>query len=62
MDISKDTKDISKTSINGRRDFIKKAVYTAPVILTMAAAPSFASSGSGATNPTLNPSGRNPGP
>ena len=29
-----------------RRDFLKKAAYTAPVILTMAAAPAFAKNGS----------------
>lgn len=29
-----------------RRDFLKKAAYTAPVILTMAAAPAFAGNGS----------------
>ena len=31
---------------NNRRDFLKKAVYVAPVILTMTAVPAFASSGS----------------
>jgi hypothetical protein len=30
-----------------RRDAIKKALYTAPVILTLKVAPSFASNGSG---------------
>ena len=30
-----------------RRDFMKKAAYTAPAIVTMAAVPSFASAGSG---------------
>ena len=29
-----------------RRDFLKKAAYTAPVILTMSAAPAFARNGS----------------
>lgn len=29
-----------------RRDFLKKAAYTAPVVLTLAAAPSFATHGS----------------
>ncbi|MGH8221528.1 MAG: hypothetical protein ACREQZ_01010 [Woeseiaceae bacterium] len=29
-----------------RREFMKKAAYSAPVVLTMAARPSFASSGS----------------
>ena len=32
---------------NNRRDFLKKAAYVAPVILTMTAVPAFASSGSG---------------
>ena len=32
---------------NNRRDFLKKATYVAPVILTMTAVPAFASSGSG---------------
>ena len=31
-----------------RREFIEKAVYMAPVVLTLAAAPSFAQAGSGA--------------
>ncbi|VAW63481.1 hypothetical protein MNBD_GAMMA11-1137 [hydrothermal vent metagenome] len=30
-----------------KRDFVKKAAYTAPVIMTMAALPAFASTGSG---------------
>ena len=30
-----------------KRDFVKKAAYAAPVIMTMAAAPSFAGTGSG---------------
>ncbi|MDH4049067.1 MAG: hypothetical protein OEW68_15205 [Gammaproteobacteria bacterium] len=30
-----------------RREFLKKVGYTAPVVLTMAAKPSFASNGSG---------------
>ncbi len=33
-----------------RRDFLKKAAYTAPVILTMAAAPAFATYGSARMN------------
>jgi len=35
-----------------KRDFVKKAAYAAPVIMTMAAAPSFASTGSGFQQPT----------
>jgi len=31
---------------NSRRKFIKAAVYTAPVVMTLKAAPSFANSGS----------------
>jgi len=40
----------SNKSINvdkNKRDFVKKAAYAAPVIMTMAAAPSFAGTGSG---------------
>ena len=29
-----------------RRDFVKKAIYVAPVVLTLAAAPAFAKTGS----------------
>lgn len=32
-----------------RRDLVKKAVYVAPAIVTLAVAPSFASTGSGQT-------------
>lgn len=32
---------------DGRRSFVKKAAYIAPVIVTMTAIPSFASAGSG---------------
>ena len=34
-----------------KRDFVKKAAYAAPVIMTMAAAPSFAGTGSGFPQP-----------
>jgi hypothetical protein len=40
----------------GRRQFVKRSVYTAPAILTLAAAPEFAKAGSG------KPSGPPPGP
>jgi hypothetical protein len=33
-----------------RRELLKKILYVAPVILTLAVAPSFASAGSGAGN------------
>ncbi len=46
MDNSKNKSEIKQ----GRRDFIKKAAYTTPAIVTMAALPSFASAGSGWTN------------
>ena len=35
------------TNKESRRDFIKKASYTAPAILTLNAAPAFAKNGSG---------------
>ena len=31
---------------DSRRDFVKKAMYVAPVVLTLAAAPAFAKTGS----------------
>lgn len=34
-----------------KRNFVIKAAYTAPVIITMAAIPSFASAGSGYNSP-----------
>jgi hypothetical protein len=39
-------KQLSKKGAS-RRDFVKKAAYVAPVILTLQAAPSFARTGSG---------------
>jgi hypothetical protein len=33
-----------------RREFVKRAVYAAPVILTLKAMPAFAAAGSGKTN------------
>ena len=33
-------------SDSSRRDFVKKAMYVAPVVLTLAAAPAFAKTGS----------------
>jgi hypothetical protein len=35
------------TRVNSRRDFLKKGVYVAPLILTLTAVPAFAGSGSG---------------
>ena len=37
----------TKDKIEARRDFLKKAAYAAPVILTLKAVPAFANSGSG---------------
>ena len=39
----------NKVEQQSRRSFLKKAGYTAPVILTINAAPAFAKNGSGAT-------------
>ena len=41
-----------------RRDFVKKGVYVAPAILTLAAAPEFAKAGSVKPNPPKNAGGR----
>ena len=38
-----------------RRDVIKKMAYVAPIVLSLAATPAFARSGSGAPVPTPNP-------
>jgi hypothetical protein len=38
---------MSDKQLNTRRDFLKKAGYTAPAILTISAAPAFAKNGSG---------------
>lgn len=38
---------MSDSKTNSRRDFLKKASYTAPAILTISAAPAFAKNGSG---------------
>ena len=42
--------DKSQNIDKNRRDFVKKAAYTAPAIVTLAALPSFASAGSGMTS------------
>ena len=36
----------ARMSDSSRRDFVKKAMYVAPVVLTLAAAPEFAKAGS----------------
>ena len=53
-DVAKRT-EMHKSS---RRAFVKKAAYVAPAILTLAAAPRFATAGSGKGGP---PKGRPPG-
>jgi len=40
-----------------RREIIKRAVYIAPVVLTLAAVPAFASGGSGEGSSPSSPSG-----
>ena len=37
--------------VNARREFVKKAVYVAPAILTLAVAPAYAKAGSEKVNP-----------
>jgi hypothetical protein len=40
----------TKDKADTRRDFLKKAAYAAPVILTLKAVPAFAKNGSGRGN------------
>ncbi len=40
------SEDIKELAAAGRRDFIKKAAYVAPAILTLAVAPAYAKGGS----------------
>ena len=40
------SEDIKELAAAGRRDFIKKAAYVAPAILTLAVAPEYAKAGS----------------
>ena len=49
---------------DSRRDFVKKAMYVAPVVLTLAAAPEFAKAGSIKPGPPKGgpPKGGPPGP
>ena len=49
-------KNTEKVEIDqNRRDFMKKAAYTAPAVVTMAAIPSFASAGSGYRQDNIRP-------
>lgn len=54
----KEVKDL-RTVDKNKRDFIKKASYTAPVILTLSAVPAFASTGSGYVRENRNPARNN---
>jgi hypothetical protein len=48
-----------RTVDKNKRDFIKKASYTAPAILTLSAVPAFASTGSGYVRENRNPARNN---
>ncbi len=48
-------------SDSSRRDFVKKAVYVTPVVLTLAAAPEFAKAGSIKGGPPPGKGGPPPG-
>ena len=52
--MSEELKPSSEQKTEARRDFIKKAAYVAPVIMTMKAMPALAQTGSSA------PTGGNP--
>ena len=45
--------ELNEKEVEARRDFIKKAAYVAPVIMTMNAMPSLAQAGSTVTTPVL---------
>ena len=50
--MSEETKNVSEEqATEARRDFIKKAAYIAPVVMTMSALPSLAQAGSTVTAP-----------
>jgi len=50
--MSEDKKVTNEEKTEARRDFLKKAAYVAPVVMTMNAMPSLAQAGSNATAPT----------
>ena len=52
--MSKEKEVSNEKATEARRDFLKKAAYVAPVVMTMKAVPSLAATGSGA-NPPVNP-------
>ena len=45
---------------DSRRDFVKKAMYVAPVVLTLGVAPVFAKAGSGSVKDRKVPKGKPP--
>ena len=55
--MSEDKKVTNEGKTEARRDFLKKAAYVAPVVMTMKAMPALAQTGSTATPPTSCPAG-----
>lgn len=54
--MSEEIKNVSnEQKTEARRDFIKKAAYVAPVVLTMTAMPALANTGSGPAAPKVIP-------
>jgi hypothetical protein len=49
---------VSNQQDQSRREFVKKAAYIAPAILTLQAAPQYAKAGSNKPNPSTTPPGR----
>jgi len=49
--MSKEKEVSNEKSREARRDFLKKAAYVAPVVMTMKAVPSLAATGSSVTPP-----------
>ena len=43
-------KEITREAGESRREVVKKMAYVAPIVLSLAASPAFASSGSGASS------------
>ena len=55
--MSEDKKVTNEGKTEARRDFLKKAAYVAPVVMTMKAMPALAQTGSSAAAPTSCPQG-----
>jgi len=49
--MSKEKEVSNEKATEARRDFLKKAAYVAPVVMTMKAVPSLAQTGSNVTQP-----------